>query len=159
VHDDLLREPLGSEERMLVVESGAGNREQDQPTGARLLRRGDGREHGAVVRGEDLVIARLVHTAHQMHDRVDAREDLDQLVGLVHREDGDLRAEGSAASGRRTVARTSSRFTSARTIACPRTPDAPVTITVITADAIHARCLDDDRTMAPLSRDRARHGT
>ena len=46
-----------------------------------------------MVRGEDLFVARLVHPSHEMHDRVDAREDLDQLVRLLDRPDRDLRAE------------------------------------------------------------------
>ena len=86
---------------------------QDHPANASFLRGRDGCQRRAVVRGEDLLVARLVHASDEVHDGVHARQDLDQLVGLLDREHGDLRAErrgaASAASGRRTVARTSSR--------------------------------------------------
>ena len=58
----------------------------------RLLRGRHGRDRRPVVRREDLLVARLVHAADQVHQRVDPRQDLEQLVGLVDRADGDLRA-------------------------------------------------------------------
>src|SRR3954463_4824875 len=61
--------------------------------------------------------------------------------------------KGSAAAGRRTVARTSSRASKAATIACPRTPDAPVTMTVIAArlPTRVRRCAMDDADRIELA--------
>jgi hypothetical protein len=98
--DDLLGQALRAEERMWIVDRGARRGKEDQAANLRLLRGGDRGDGRAVVRGHDLVVARLVHPADEVHQRVDPREDLQQLVRMRPGADRDLGAQLAQRVGR-----------------------------------------------------------
>ena len=93
----------------------------------------------AVVRRQQRVVVGLIGPADQVDDRETRSRSISASASASSRlPDGDLRAQRAQRLRRRrprTPARTSSLRTSSGTSAWPTTPDAPVTITVMAADA------------------------
>ena len=97
--DRLLCHPLGAQERVGVLGIRPGHGHEHDAPGAGLFRRLDGDEGRAVVPPEQGVGIGLLDPTREMHQRVAAGKDLDELVGLRAGADRYLRAEGAQRIG------------------------------------------------------------